>query len=112
MHPGDNHYRNETLRLPDLAVVADTIVGQTFENCVLVGPAVVALLGTTEFLRNTLQSSNVAAALWAVPEGQDVIVGAIGLLDCTVINCRLQRIGLAILPGQREAIYRGFGLQL
>jgi hypothetical protein len=111
MHPADNHYRNLTLRLPDLVVTQDAIVGQTFENCVLIGPAVVALLGTTSFDSNVFDSPDVEAALWHVPDGQQVIVGAVAFVDCTISHCRFQRVGLAVLPGQREAIYRGFGLQ-
>jgi hypothetical protein len=104
-HPGDRTYRNQTLRLTDLAVVDDVIEGVTFENCELVGPAVLALLEGTRFSGNTFAVPSLASALWA-PQGQDTIVGAIGLRACTVIGCSLRRIGLAVLPGQ-ESILRG-----
>jgi len=110
IHPTGHHYRDQIVRLADLAMVSDIIVGQTFENCVLVGPAVVALLGATHFSNNTFDVPDVASALWSVPEGQQVIVGAVGLQDCNIVNCRWQRIGLAVLPGQREIIYQSFGL--
>lgn len=46
---GDKHYRNQLVRLADLTVTHDVIAGVTFENCTLVGPAVMPLMGETTF---------------------------------------------------------------
>lgn len=107
MHPGDRHYRNQVVRLPDLAVTSDLIEGVTFENCTLVGPAVIILLGGT--MQDTGFDGEWDAVLWPLGErGQ--VVGAIGLVNCSLVGCRLQRIGLAYPPAQEEMIRAGFGL--
>jgi len=41
-------YRDQSVRLGDLAALEDLLTGLTFENCEIVGPAVVALLGDTK----------------------------------------------------------------
>lgn len=109
MHPGDRHYRNQTVRLTDLAVTADVIEQITFENCQLIGPAIVVLLGNTE-LRDSGFDGDVDAILWPIGDRQQII-GAIALTNCSLIGCRFQRIGLAVPDGQMDLVRRGFGLR-
>lgn len=105
MHPSNSAYRNQIVRLPDLTVTSDLIDGVTFENCTLIGPAVVALLGGV-----TLQGSSfdgeVDAVLWPLHE-RDQVIGAIGLRDCVIVGCRLQRIGLAYTSAQEHTLREG-----
>jgi hypothetical protein len=108
MHPSDRTYRNQTLRLADLVVLDDVIEDVTFENCELVGPAVIVLLDGSNFQRNTFTVPSMETALWHVPDGQEVVVGAVGLLRTTVVGCVLRRIGLAVLPGQEEILRAAF----
>lgn len=96
------------VRLTDLAVTHDLIEEVTFENCTLVGPAVIALLGEGTF-RDSAFDGDPDGVLWPLGDRRHVI-GAVGLLNCTVIGCRLQRIGLAYAADQEEAIRAGFGL--
>lgn len=110
MHAADRTYRNTTLRLTDLAVVTDTIADATFENCVLVGPAVILLLGDTTFGNNVFDTPSLDAVFWDVPAERQSIIGAVALVNCTVVGCRLQRIGMAVPANNREQIYRSFGL--
>jgi hypothetical protein len=86
-------------------VTQDAIVGQTFENCVLVGPAIILLLGTTTFANNVFDTPSIEAALWDIPADREAVVGVIPLVDCSVMNCRFQRVGLAVPPDQRGAVY-------
>lgn len=106
VHPGDRHYRNQVVRLPDLTVTNDLIEGVTFENCTLVGPAVIVLLG-----KCTLQGSRFdgerEAVLWPLGD-RELVVGAIGLGNCTLVACRLQRIGLAYPAAQEQMVNEGF----
>lgn len=108
VHPGDRHYRSQMIRLSDLTVTEDIIRGVTFENCTLVGPAVVVLLGTTSLQRATIDGDT-EGALWPIG-ARERVLGAIGLADCVVVGCRFQRIGFAV-PETQEAIFRqGLGL--
>lgn len=89
-------------------MTTDVIQGVTFENCTLVGPAVVALLGNGMMSESGFDG-DIDAVLWPLGIRQHII-GAIALIDCSIINCRLQRIGLAY-PQEQEAIIRaGFKL--
>lgn len=108
MHPGDRHYRNQTVRLTDLAVTSDVIEGVTFENCQLIGPAIIVLLGTGE-LRDSGFDGEADAIIWPLGPREQVI-GAIALVDCNIVGCRFQRIGLGVPEGQMETVRQGFGL--
>lgn len=108
VHPGDRHYRNQLVRLPDLAVTDDVIRAVTFENCTLVGPAVIILLGTGA-LQDSGFDGDAEGVLWPLGDRSHVI-GAIGLEDCAIISCRLQRIGLAYPPHLEEMVRQGLGL--
>ena len=108
MHPGDRHYRNQTVRLSDLAVTSDVIEGVTFENCQIIGPAVIVLMGDGE-LRNSGFDGEPEAVIWPLGDREQV-VGAIALVNCTIVSCRFQRVGLAVPAAQMEAVRTGFGL--
>ena len=108
MHPSDRHYRNQTLRLADFTVVADVIEDVTFENCILEGPAVVALIGTTA-LQNSSIDGDMESILWVVPNQRERVLGAVALVDCQIIACTLRRIGFAILERDVDGFTAGFG---
>lgn len=100
--------RGETLRLADLADERDLLIGWTFDDCTLVGPAVVVLVGDGTLSGCTLRGDP-AGLFWPLGD-RDHVIGAIGLLECTITNCRLERIGIAYPPEQEAAIRAGFGL--
>jgi hypothetical protein len=94
------------IRLPDLAVTDDVLTGLTFENCELVGPAVIVPLGTT-----AIRGCNWAGdPLWVIPNDHTELVGAIGLQDCHLVGCRMRQIGLAVPERDVDQVRRGFGL--
>jgi len=96
-----------TIRLADLAVINDVISDVTFENCVIEGPAVVALLGNTTMSDSGLDGDT-ESVLWVIPDARQYVIGAIALVDCTIVGCSLRRIGLAIPESQVERVSRGF----
>lgn len=102
MHPGDRSYRNQVVRLTDLTVTDDVIRGVTFENCTLVGPAVVVVMGGT--LSGCVFEGPTDALFWPIGTRRHVI-GAVGLSDCTLVGCRFQRIAVAYTDEQ-EAMFR------
>lgn len=108
MHPADRHYRNQTVRLADLTVISDAIEDVTFENCTLEGPAVVALIGST--LTNSRLEGDPDAIFWVIPPEREAVLGAIALVNCTIIGCALRRVGLAVPEHELEVFRRGFGV--
>lgn len=109
MHPGDRHYRNETLRLTDLAVVQSSIEHVTFETCRLLGPAVLLPLGDTRFDSCRFEA-DFEAILWEIPDDRTVVIGALALVGCSLIGCSLQGLGLAVPRAQVPRARAGFGL--
>jgi len=107
MTPGDLTYRNQLVRITDLAVTSDTIEGVTFEGCQIVGPAVIALLHSN-MIRSTIDG-NVDAVIWPIATSRQWVIGGIALVNCTVANCRLERIGLAVPEAEVEQVRRSLG---
>ena len=103
---GDRTYRNEIVRLADLTESDDLLHGVTFESCTLVGPAVIVLMDST--MTDCVVEGTNEALFWPLGERTHVI-GAIGLVGCTLATCRLQRIGIAYPPAQEDAFRRDFG---
>ena len=107
MHPGDRSYRNTTIRIADLAVTEDTLTDLTFENCVIEGPAVIAFVNDCSMINTTI-AGDPDSVLWVLPPEREYIVGAIGLVRCTIAGCRLQRIGIAVHAQEAEEYRRAF----
>lgn len=92
----DDRVKDQVVRLPDMTVVSPLITGLVFENCLILGPAVVAMVngGAVE---GCSFDSPADALLWDFP-ADTIRVGAIGLDDCSFINCRFQGVGFAGPP--------------
>ena len=108
MHPGDRHYRNMALRVADLAVTDQIVRSVTFENCILIGPAVIALLGNASVSGCRLEG-DLDAVIWEVPAARHTLIGAIGFQDCALVGCELKLLGFAVPTPQIEAFRAGFG---
>ena len=101
-------YRDQTVRLADLAALEDVLSGLTFENCEIVGPAVVVLLGDTK-VADCHWTGDADAVLWPA-HGREQVVGAIGLKDCTITGCQFFRVGMLVPDDQLPMVRAGFGL--
>jgi hypothetical protein len=101
-------YHDQTVRLADLAALEDVIDGFVFERCQIVGPAVVALLGSTR-MTGCQWSGDPEAIIWP-SHGRDKVVGAIGLKDCHITGCEFFRVGMFVPDSQIDAVRAGFGL--
>lgn len=91
MDPKDRTYRNQTVRIADLATTRDVLEQLVFDSCEIVGPAVLVPLGATQFRENRLEGPE---ALWTIATDR-AYIGAIGVNDCLFENCVFRRIGLA-----------------
>lgn len=101
-------YRDQTVRLSDLVALEDVIEGYTFENCEILGPAVVILLGNT-LLDQCHWTGDPDAVIWPA-HGRTAVVGAIGLQDCVITGCQFYRVGVLVPDEQMAMVRRGFGL--
>lgn len=90
-------YRNEVIRIVDLAVTANRVRLCDFKDCRIIGPAVVVPAGSTQF-HACQWRGDPDALLWEVPETRSSVIGAIGLEDCLLEDCVMECIGVAGPP--------------
>jgi hypothetical protein len=90
----ERHITHRSFRIVDLLGQNDYIVDRIFEDCTIYGPAVVVPLDHTVFDQCVLDAPP-DALLWEVPEDRQFIVGAIGLIRCTLRRCHLRGLGIA-----------------
>ena len=107
MRPGDRAYRNTSIRLTELAVVSAVLRDLTFENCTIHGPAVVWLQGSS--MTNCSFGGNEEGLFWDLGD-RIFVIGAIALVNCTIVGCRFEGIGLAVTPSDRDMFREGLGL--
>lgn len=93
----DNSSRmqREVIRISDLAVPEPKISGVTFERCLILGPAVLAMTGDGGTIQGCSFDADVSALLWEIPDDRPTVVGAIELENCKFIDCRFSMVGFA-----------------
>jgi hypothetical protein len=98
---GSSYIRDRTVRISEVPLVDQVLIrGKTFENCTILGPAVLVSAGPTSYLHSTFVGTP-QTIFWEHPDGR--VVGAIGTDQVNFITCWLQGIGLA---GPAEDIER------
>jgi len=90
-------FQNEALWLPLLAVHhwnagQMAIEGKTFTDCVIEGPAVVAVMDGTTFDACAMGTTSDVRTLLYRPVG-DKMAGVVGLSRCRFVRCRFVQIG-------------------
>ena len=73
----------------------------------MLGPAVVAILGST-IENSTFVGPSVDALYWPISAERSFVLGAIGLEDCTFTDCRFERVGFAGGEELRAALEGAF----
>lgn len=81
--------------LPPLATT-DKLVGFEFVNCLIIGPAIIAVLDRVSLVNNTFEGEP-SSILWEIPLHKTVL-GPVGVTDCSFTNCTFRAIGLAGPP--------------
>ncbi|MBP8063216.1 MAG: hypothetical protein KAY29_05045 [Brevundimonas sp.] len=89
-------FEKEAVWLPVLAVNhwnagEMAITGKTFTDCVIEGPAVMAVMNGTTFDGCNMGAAANPRNLLLKPLG-DKIVGAIGMADCRFVRCRFAQV--------------------
>jgi len=95
-------FEKEAVWLPMLAVNhwnADemTIVGKTFTDCLIEGPAVMAVLEGTSFEGCSMGVFTDVRTLLFSPLGEKM-AGVVGVANCQFIRCRFAQIGFTGSP--------------
>lgn len=91
-------FQNEDVKIATLVGTDGMLEGATFENCRILGPAILGLVDDTEFRDSGFgMAGTVDSILWEIPNGKKV-VGVIGLRHCKFIGCQFESIGLAGPP--------------
>jgi hypothetical protein len=101
---------NRVVRLADLTITDFAIRDKEFRNCYVLGPAVLAATGDTQF-RDCTFDGEVEGLLWEIPPSRAVIIGAIEVNNCLFSGCRFQAVGFAGGPEFISKFKQGVSLQ-
>jgi len=93
---GDAH-EDEVIRTAELAGDEGIIEGATFTGCVIKGPAVLVLQGTSKLVGNEFEGE-IDAILWEILPTRTEVVGAILVKDCVFEGCNFTNVGVAGPP--------------
>lgn len=90
-------FQKESIWLPSLAVHhmnagQMAIDGKTFTECLIEGPAVIAVLAGTTFEGCNMGTASDPRTLLYRPVG-DKLAGVVGLSNCQFISCRFVQVG-------------------
>lgn len=108
-HPATREYRRQVIRISDLVVTESVIQDVRFDNCQIVGPAVIASVDRV-VMNSCHFDADFDSMFWVVPDWRTSIVGAIGLIRVEFYACRFREIGVTVSESDLEGTKRAFGL--
>ena len=91
-------FEKEAIWLPQLAIQHWNagqmfIDGKTFTDCLIEGPAVVAVMNGTQFDNCAMGTTTDVRNLLYRPVGQDKMAGVVGMANCVFLRCRFVQVG-------------------
>lgn len=91
-------FEKEAIWLPQLAVQhwnagQMAIEGKTFTDCLIEGPAVMAVMNGTTFDSCAMGTTTDVRNLLYRPVGQKKMAGVVGMANCRFLRCRFVQIG-------------------
>lgn len=102
------HTKDEDVRLSLLVSPKQIrLTGYTFENCRILGPAVLLAMGTVHLLGKCLIDGG-KDAFWTVYKSQKIALGVIEIEDCTFVNCEFVKVGFVGKKEDRERWIKTF----
>lgn len=105
-------FNKEAVWLPQLAVQhwnagQMAIDGKTFTDCLIEGPAVMAVMNGTTFDNCAMGTTSNVKNLLYRPVGQDKMAGVVGVGNCRFVRCRFVQIGFTGSDGLLEELQTG-----
>lgn len=91
-------FEKEAIWLPSLAVQHWNagemfIEGKTFTDCVIEGPAVMAVMNGTQFESCAMGTTTDARTLLYRPVSREKMAGVIGMSNCRFVRCQFVQVG-------------------
>ena len=91
-------FEKEAVWLPMLAVQhwnagQMSIADKTFTDCVIEGPAVMAVMNGTQFDSCAMGAASDIRTLLFRPVGETKMAGVVGVANCRFVRCRFVQIG-------------------
>jgi hypothetical protein len=91
-------FEKEAVWLPSLAVqhwnAGETVIeGKTFVDCVIEGPAVMAVMNGTVFESCAMGMTTDMRHLLYRPLSRDKLAGVVGMSNCRFVRCRFVQVG-------------------
>ena len=87
-------FREEEVRLVDLAAEDAVIDGLHFEDCHVLGPVVMIVEGELDLVNNTIEGDP-DAFLWEIDPQRERVTGAVLVKNTTFEGCTFTNVGLA-----------------
>jgi hypothetical protein len=104
---GNREFRDEVVRLAQLTVTTNVLDGLTFVNCTVIGPGVLVLLGDVSFQYCNWGAPDARAVFWLIEPERTIVVGGIGVKNCTFSACRFSEVGVAGDERVRQIVSQG-----
>lgn len=98
--------RGEDVYLADIARENGILDGFRFENCHVMGPAVIVVQGEFDLVNNTIEGDP-DAFLWEIPEEREWVTGAIVVKDTSFEGCTFTNVGFAGFTDFIEQVKHG-----
>ncbi|HWW11922.1 MAG TPA: hypothetical protein VN018_05355 [Brevundimonas sp.] len=104
-------FEKEAIWLPAMAVQhwnagKMSIEGKTFTDCLIEGPAVIAVMNDTTFDSCAMGTTTDTRNLLYKPMGQK-LAGVVGMSNCTFVRCRFAQVGFTGSDGLLEQLQAG-----
>ena len=104
-------FEKEAIWLPAMAVQhwnagKMSIEGKTFTDCLIEGPAVIAVMNDTTFDSCAMGTTTDTRNLLYKPMGQK-LAGVVGMSNCTFVRCRFAQVGFTGSDGLLEQLQVG-----
>ena len=105
-------FEKEAIWLPSLAVQHWNagqmfIDGKTFTDCVIEGPAVMAVMNGTVFESCAMGVTTDMKHLLYRPLSQTKLAGVVGMSNCRFVRCRFVQVGFTGADGMLEELETG-----
>lgn len=104
--PG-SYLRNEKILICELASDKPVVKDKTFEDCELIGPAMIFLTGSTFMVNSSFEGSFEKTVL--ILREKRWLMGVVAFEDCIFKRCKFLKVGIIASPGQEEKYRKGFG---